>query len=161
MNEFLSKLVGSSISDVIRAVGDTLDELFTSDEEREKARTLIKNLEADLKLKMGQMALEYDAEVTKRWLSDNEHPLTRLVRPSIVMWSFGLFSIVILGDGNIGTFKVNPAYIPVLQTILTTVVIAYFGSRGVEKTARYVGSKIKNQFATPKVPDDADLIGRF
>ncbi len=41
-------------------------------------------------------------------------------------------------DGNVGEFNVNQAYIPMLETILVTVTIAYFGSRGVEKVTKTV-----------------------
>ena len=55
-----------------------------------------------------------------------------------MVWSFVLLSIAMLFDGNVGTLTIKEAYIPILETIVITVVIAYFGSRGVEKTAKHI-----------------------
>ena len=49
-----------------------------------------------------------------------------------------------VADGNIGGFSIKEAYIPILETIVITVTIAYFGSRGVEKTSKILkGAKDK------------------
>ena len=85
-----------------------------------------------------KLANAYEQSINKRWLSDNEHIVTRLVRPSIVIFLFVLFGAVVISDGNIGHFKINTAYIPVLQTLLVTVTVAYFGSRGAEKITREI-----------------------
>ena len=134
---WLSDIVVGSVDKVIDSVGNALDKLFTSDEERMRAQLLLDKVQSELKLELGQQALEYDKEITDRWKSDNEHFITRLVRPAIVIWSFALFSFVMIADGNLGAFKINASYIPMLETVLVTVVVAYFGSRGVEKTARF------------------------
>lgn len=135
---FLTDILTTGIDKVIDSAGDALDKLFTSDEERMKANVLLERVKGDLKLKLGEQALEYDRQTTERWKSDNEHFITRIVRPSMVVWSYVLFSAVMLADGNIGGFHVNHAYIPVLETIVVTITVAYFGSRGVEKVTRFV-----------------------
>jgi len=139
--KLLSNILNATVDKTITALGDTLDKLFTSDEEKIKAEALLTEIKGNLKLKLVEQAIQYDTEVTKRWLSDNEHPLTRLVRPSIVAWSYVLFTGVMLADGNFYGFKLNPAYVPVLQTIIVTVTTAYFGSRGIEKVSKYFTSK--------------------
>lgn len=54
------------------------------------------------------------------------------------MWSFVLLTIVMLLDGNIGEFTINEAYIPLLETIVVTSVVAYMGGRSVEKVTKTV-----------------------
>ena len=137
MNWF-SDLIGGAVDKVVDSVGNALDKLFTSDEERMKAQVLLDKVRSELQLELGKQALEYDKEVSERWKSDNEHLITRIVRPSVVVWVYALFTAVVLADGNIGHFHVNPAYIQVIETIIVTVTVAYFGSRGVEKVSKFV-----------------------
>lgn len=77
-----------------------------------------------------------EKEISKRWISDNENLLTRIVRPLSFAMVLILFGGIVLTDGNIGQFKINEAYIPVIETLLTTMVLAYFGSRGMEKITK-------------------------
>ena len=139
--KWLTDLVGGSVDKIIDSVGNTLDELFTSDDERNKASILLNKVQNALKLELGKQALEYDKEVTARWKSDNENLVTRMVRPMMVIWTYVLFSAVMLADGNLGDFAIKEAYIPLLETIIVTITIAYFGSRGFEKTTKYIKGK--------------------
>lgn len=133
---WLGKLFSSGASTLVGTIGDVADKLVTSDEERmliKKELTLAVNKHL---LAMETKAVDYEGEITKRWTSDNEHIITRLVRPVSYISVLVLFGAVILADGNIGDFSINKAYIPVLETLLATMTVAYFGSRGIEKTAR-------------------------
>lgn len=142
--DFKSLLTGG-IDKIVDSVGNAIDKLVTSDEER----LLLKNalIEAKLKAELESEAnyTKIEQEITSRWVSDNEHTLTRLVRPAIVVWSYALFTIVVLFDGNIGDFKVREAYIPIIETTLVTTTIAYFGSRGYEKGRRYSANRIARE----------------
>ncbi|WP_281950285.1 hypothetical protein [Nitrosophilus kaiyonis] len=135
---WVSEIFSGAVDKVIDSVGNALDKLFTSDEERLKAQVLLDKVKSEMNLELGRQALEYDKQITERWKSDNEHAITRLVRPSIVIWTYFLFTIVMLLDGNLGNFHINPAYIPMLETIVVTVTVAYFGSRGVEKVSKFI-----------------------
>ena len=75
-------------------------------------------------------------EVTKRLGMDNEHVITRMIRPVSYAAMFVLFMSVVLLDGNMGSFTIDKAYIPVIQSLFGTMTIFYFGSRGVEKVMR-------------------------
>tara|TARA_R110002153_G_scaffold46734_1_gene131920 strand:- start:320 stop:796 length:477 start_codon:yes stop_codon:yes gene_type:complete len=105
----------SSLGDVIRGDKDLTPEDKT---------LLLQEMENDM-IEM--------VEVTKRLGMDNEHTITRLVRPVSYGAMFILFLSVVLLDGNIGTFRVEPLYIPVIQSLFGTMTIFYFGSRGIEK----------------------------
>lgn len=75
-------------------------------------------------------------EVTKRLQLDNEHPITRLVRPVSYGLMFVMFLSMVMFDGNIGTFVIKDIYIPVIESLFGTMTIFYFGSRGAEKIAK-------------------------
>ena len=53
-------------------------------------------------------------EVTKRLSSDNEHNVTRLVRPVSYGAMFILYMSFIFFDGNLGEFQIREQYIPCL-----------------------------------------------
>ena len=108
----------SSLGDVIRGDKDLSPEDKT---------LLLQEMEND----MVEMV-----EVTKRLGMDNEHTITRLVRPVSYLAMFILFLSVVLLDGNVGSFEVEEAYIPVIQSLFGTMTIFYFGSRGIEKVMR-------------------------
>lgn len=92
----------------------------------------------ELKFLLGELELDRIemTEVTKRHLSDNEHPITRLVRPVTYTLFTILFFALVFFDGNLGEFKVEPQYIPVIQSLYGTMTVFYFGSRGLEKVAK-------------------------
>ena len=127
------KYIGINTDDIIDSVGNVIDEVFTSDEERLIAKNKLAKINHEAKQKAKKLAFEYEKEVSKRWLSDNANLVTRLVRPLVVTFLYVLFGAVVLTDGNLEEFKINPSYIPLLENLLITVTIAYFGSRGLEK----------------------------
>lgn len=134
--KWLTELFSSGTAEVVDSVGNAIDRLITSDEEKLILKNeLAKSLES-FRLESERQSLKYEKEITKRWLSDNDSVTTRLVRPISYMFIIALFAFVVLFDGNYAGFSVDKAYIPVIETLLATMTIAYFGSRGVEKTMK-------------------------
>ena len=76
------------------------------------------------------------SNITSRWLSDNEHTITRLIRPCSYAYIIILFTVVSLADGNFGAFNIKSDYIGIIKTLLVTMTWAYFGSRGLEKITK-------------------------
>jgi hypothetical protein len=77
-------------------------------------------------------------QITARLKSDNEHIVTRLVRPVAYGAMFMLFMFIVLLDGNLGEFQIKAQYIPVIQSLFGTMTMFYFGSRGIEKIAKII-----------------------
>ena len=80
-------------------------------------------------------------EVTKRLESDNEHNVTRLVRPISYAAMFILYMACIFFDGILGDFQIKEQYIPSITSLFSTMTIFYFGSRGLEKIMKTVNKK--------------------
>jgi len=124
MSKFLNFLSGG----VVKQVGDVLDNLTTSKEEK---------LEAQRKIKEVLMEAESQAQeqVTRRWEADmkSDNWLSKNIRPLICIFLTAIFVIISIFDGNAGGFKIAPAYIPIYQTLLITVYGAYFAGRSIEK----------------------------
>lgn len=129
---WLSEIFSSSASAIVDSVGTAIDKLVTSDEERLAMKNELIKIQLEATLKANEQANEAEAQITERWKSDNEHVITRLVRPISFGWVIMLFSVVIIGDTNWG-FTVKDAYIPVIETLLVTMTVAYYGGRSFEK----------------------------
>ena len=78
----------------------------------------------------------------------------QFIRPVGFVVTLGIFFLLMFIDGNVGNFTVREAYLPILETVLVTIVVAFFGSRGVEKTTREIiaGKKRTNPGA-----DDSEI----
>lgn len=75
-------------------------------------------------------------EVTKRWSADmtSDSWLSKNIRPLIVGWLVLFTSVIIVTDSIDGVdFEVKAVYVTLLASLLTTTIVAYFGSRGMEK----------------------------
>jgi len=138
---WFTDIVSGGVDKVVDSVGNAADKLFTSDEERIKLKNALQKAMNEYNLDVEKIVNDREKEITERWKSDNEHFITSLIRPISYAWVILLFSVVIIGDTNWG-FTVKDAYIPVIETLLTTMTVAYFGSRGAEKiTKHFKGNK--------------------
>lgn len=130
---WLSEMFSSSASAIVDSVGNAIDKLVTSDEEKLQLKNELVKIQLEATLKANEQANEAEIQITERWKSDNENLLTRAVRPLSYAWVIVLFSAMIMADGNIGQFKINNAYLPIIETLLVTMTFAYFGGRTIEK----------------------------
>ena len=107
----------------------TLGDAVRGDKEMSETdkKILLSNIEFDI----AEMK-----EATERLRIDSEHSITRLVRPVTYMFFSIVFFSLVFFDGNIGDFTVNKAYVPVIETIFSTMTVFYFSSRGFEKIAK-------------------------
>ena len=124
----MSKLLNFLGGGVVKQVGDVIDNLSTSEEER---------LEAKRKMEEVLMQAESQAQeqVTRRWEADmkSDNWLSKNIRPLICIFLTAMFIIISIFDGNLGEFVISPAYVPIYQTLLITVYGAYFAGRSIEK----------------------------
>ena len=124
----MSKLLSFLGGNTIEKIGDVVDKLSTSDEERLEAKRMMKQILLDAEAK-GQ------EQVTRRWEADmkSDNWLSKNIRPLICIFLTAMFIIISIFDGNLGEFVISPAYIPIYQTLLITVYGAYFAGRSIEK----------------------------
>ena len=124
----MSKLLSFLGGNTIEKIGDVVDKLSTSVEERMEAKRMMKQILLDAEAK-GQ------EQVTRRWEADmkSDNWLSKNIRPLICIFLTAMFIIISIFDGNLGEFVISPAYIPIYQTLLITVYGAYFAGRSIEK----------------------------
>lgn len=88
--------------------------------------TALKLLEMDV-LEMQNVTSRWDSDMrSDSWLSKNTRPLT-LIYLTVVT------TIYIILDSSSLKFTIDESWIELLKTLLVTIYVAYFGSRGFEK----------------------------
>ena len=91
--------------------------------EKQKALELLK---MDI-IEMEQISERWESDLTSdSWLSKNTRPLTLLFLTLMT-------TLFVILDSSDSPFKVSSEWIELLKTLLVTVYVAYFGSRGFEK----------------------------
>ena len=126
------KAVGSLLGgDTIKDVGNIIDNLHTSKEEKAEAKQKLEQILAE-----AEQAAQ--AQVSARWEADLKHGswLSKNIRPLTLIFLTAIFTILSIFDGNIGEFTISEAYVPVYQTLLMTVYAAYFAGRSIEKVKK-------------------------
>ena len=129
----LAKGAGSLLGgDTLKDVGNIIDNLHTSGEEKAKAKQALE----EVLIKAEQSA---QAEVAARCEADMKHgsTLSKNIRPLTLIFLTAIFTVLSIFDGNLEiggkAFTIGEAYVPVYQTLLMTVYAAYFAGRSIEK----------------------------
>jgi len=124
----MSKLLNFLGGGVIEKLGNVVDNLSTSDEERLAAKQAMEEV-------LMQAEVQAQQEVTKRWEADmrSDNWLSKNIRPLICIFLTAIFVVLSVFDGNVGGFEIQESYIPIYQTLLITVYGAYFAGRSIEK----------------------------
>lgn len=132
MKKLFAWLTGS----VIKEIGNAIDKISTSEEEKLIIKKQIQEI-------LEQADNNAQIQVTERWKSDmnSDSFLSKNIRPMVLIYLTVIFSALAFTDGNIGTFSVAKEYIPIFQTLLVTVYGAYFVGRSWEKTKNTILNK--------------------
>jgi len=137
---WFTDLFAGGIDKVVSSVGEAADRLITSDEERLKLHNELALIQVKATLDAQKQAAdaekELEQEVTARWQADmgQEDTLAKRVRPASLLYLLLFMTVIILGDSITQLdFEVKESYVQLIETLLVTVFVAYFGSRGIEK----------------------------
>jgi len=132
----MKKIIQWLSGGVIKEIGNVIDKLTTTDEERLEVKKQIQKIleDADTKAQL---------EVSKRWEADmkSDSFLSKNIRPMILIYLTVIFTSLAFFDGNIGEFALAKEYIPIFQTLLVTVYGAYFVGRTWEKAKSITSNK--------------------
>tara|TARA_B110000977_G_C11055575_1_gene483941 strand:- start:1211 stop:1666 length:456 start_codon:yes stop_codon:yes gene_type:complete len=74
-------------------------------------------------------------EISKRWASDmkSDSWLSKNTRPMTLIYLTVMMSLYIILDSLDIAFNIDESWVELLKTLLVTIYVAYFGSRGFEK----------------------------
>lgn len=134
----LSKIISSLFGGGIKQIGEAVDSIVTSDEERLTLTNRLVEIETEAKQKAEELDLAYEKELTERHKADMQGDawLPKNIRPLSLVFLLGMVTILAFLDGNAGTFTVREAYVRLFESLLLLVFGFYFGSRGVEKVVK-------------------------
>ena len=132
----MKKIIQWLSGGVIKEIGNVIDKLTTTDEERLEVKKQIQQILEDADTKA-------QVEVSKRWEADmkSDSFLSKNIRPMILIYLTVIFTSLAFFDGNIGEFALAKEYIPIFQTLLVTVYGAYFVGRTWEKAKSITNNK--------------------
>ena len=132
--------LASKAPKVLDAIGNVLPDqgtlgivknLITSD-------TNIEPVDKEQAMKLIEQDLQELKEVSSRWRADmkSDSWLSKNTRPLALVFLTGSAVFMMAVDSFHLQFDVDEAWINLLKTLLVTVYVAYFGSRGAEKITK-------------------------
>ena len=127
----LNMLTGGGAKDLVKGVGDVIDGLHTSEEEKLEAAQKVKELVSNYEVEM-------EKQITDRWKSDmaSDSWLSKNVRPMVLVFLVVSTVLMIFIDAGAISFDVESKWTDLLQLVLITVIGAYFGGRSLEKVKK-------------------------
>ncbi len=127
----LKKLFNSGAKELVDSVGNAIDKIHTSAEEKELIKSEIEKHIFNYEEKIQQ-------EVTKRWESDNEgdNVLAKSVRPLSLLFLLFVLTIFTLVDFSYIDLEIKDSWIDLWRLLAITAFGAYFGGRSYEKIKR-------------------------
>lgn len=116
-------LPNSGVLGIVKNLIEKEDPKLLAPEDKEKALKL---------LELDQIELQ---EVSKRWDSDmkSDSWLSKNTRPLTLIYLTVVTSLYITLDALDIAFDIDESWVELLKTLLVTIYVAYFGSRGFEK----------------------------
>ena len=125
---------------VLQAIGDVLPDQGTLGMVKNiiSSDTKIKIVDKEQAMKLIEQDIAEMIEVSNRWRSDmkSDSWLSKNTRPLALMFLTTSSVFMMSVDSFHLQFDVDEAWIELLKTLLITVYVAYFGSRGAEKITK-------------------------
>ena len=136
----IGAFLASKAPKVLNAIGDVLPgkgtlgivkNLIMSD-------TKIKAVDKEQAMKLIEQDIAEMKEVSSRWRSDmkSDSWLSKNTRPLALMFLTASAVFMMAVDSFHMQFDVDESWVNLLKTLLVTVYVAYFGSRGAEKITK-------------------------
>jgi hypothetical protein len=136
----IGAFLASKAPKVLAAIGDVLPDqgglgvvknIISSD-------TKIKAVDKEEAMRLIELDMQELKEVSSRWRSDmkSDSWLSKNTRPLALIFLTASAVFMMAVDSFHLQFQVDEAWINLLKTLLVTVYVAYFGSRGAEKITK-------------------------
>ena len=126
----LKKLFSSGAKELVDSVGNAIDKIHTSAEEKELVKAEVEKHILNYEEKIQQ-------EVTKLWEADMQgNWLSKSVRPISLLFLLFVLTIFTLVDFSFIDLEIKDSWIDLWQLLAITAFGAYFGGRSYEKIKR-------------------------
>jgi hypothetical protein len=132
--------LASKAPKVLQALGDVLPNQGTLGVVKNliSSDTKIKAVDKEQAMKLIEQDITELKEISSRWRVDmkSDSWLSKNTRPLTLIYLTFASTILIVIDSFHTMFDVDTAWVELLKTLLITVYVAYFGSRGAEKITK-------------------------
>ena len=126
----LGKIFSSGASQLVETVGNAIDKIHTSAEEKELGKAEVEKVVLEYEQKM-------QVEVTKRWEADMQgNWLTKSIRPLTLAFLMIVLTTFTLVDFGFVDMDIKDSWIDLWQILAITCFGAYFGGRSYEKVKK-------------------------
>ena len=107
----LGDLFSDGIKGVVDSVGNAIDNLVTSDEEKLQLKNELAKIELDAQQKQKELDLQYEQQLTQRQANDMQSDswLSKNIRPLTLIFILVMYSLLSISSGF--EFKVTQSYI--------------------------------------------------
>ncbi len=123
----LKKIFSTGAKELVDSVGNAIDKIHTSAEEKELVKAEVSKVVQEFEEKM-------QVEVTKRWESDMQgNWLTKSIRPLSLAFLLLVLTVFTLIDFGYVDMDIKDSWIDLWQLLAITAFGAYFGGRSYEK----------------------------
>lgn len=123
----LKKIFSSGAKELVDSVGNAIDKIHTSAEEKELVKAQVNKVVQEFEEKM-------QVEVTKRWEADMQgNWLTKSIRPLSLAFLLLVLTVFTLIDFGYVDMDIKDSWIDLWQLLAITAFGAYFGGRSYEK----------------------------
>ena len=127
----LASIFSSGATELVKGIGDVIDNLHTSKDEKLAAELKVKEL-------ISNYEVEMEKTITDRWEADmnSDSWLAKNIRPMTLAFLVVSTVLMIFIDAGTIKFIVEDKWTDLLQIVLITVIGAYFGGRSLEKVKK-------------------------
>ena len=137
----LSDIFTGSIDKIVDSVGNAIDNLVTSDEEKLTLKNELAKIQVEAKNKKDELDLKYEEQLTQRQQNDMQSDswLSKNIRPLTLIFILIMYSLLSISSGF--DFQVTESYVQLLGQWGMLIMSFYFGGRTLEKLSSIVKGK--------------------
>ena len=132
---WFSTMLSGGVDKIVDSVGNAVDKIVTSDEERLILKNELARIQLESKYKQDELELQFDKEISERHKNDmnSDSWLSKNIRPLTLIFILLMYSLLSISSGF--DFTVTESYVELLGQWGMLIMSFYFGSRGLEKIA--------------------------
>lgn len=129
----LTDIFSDGVSKVVDSVGNAIDNLVTSDEEKLALKNELAKINVEAQNKKDELDLKYEEQLTQRQTNDmtSDSWLSKNIRPLTLIFILVMYSLLSIGSGF--EFTVTESYVQLLGQWGMLIMSFYFGGRTLEK----------------------------
>lgn len=137
----LSDIFTGSVDKIVDSVGNAIDNLVTSDEEKLTLKNELAKIQIEAKNKKDELDLRYEEQLTQRQSNDMQSDswLSKNIRPLTLIFILVMYSLLSISSGF--DFQVTESYVQLLGQWGMLIMSFYFGGRTLEKLSSIVKGK--------------------